>query len=144
MPKEKDTHAAEILGWPAKLVNQIVKGAEQRDWVQERITKGGPPHKQLQHTLVLNRLEHLAALLKKTNGFALKPIKGLDIVAEGDENALPLTLPMKCIDDVTDRDDLMVKMTRGPQHEILYTTLLLQIIENMIAGLEDVKKAPDQ
>jgi hypothetical protein len=136
MPKEKDTKAAELLGWPAKLINQIVKGKEDREWVQEKITKGGPPHKQLQHTLVLSRLEHLAALMKARHNLGIKIAKSREITAEDHKSTLPVGVPEASITAIADNEKALEQMMKGPEHEILYTALLLQIIENMITAEE--------
>ena len=137
MPKEKNAKAAEQLGSPEKLIAQLLNDPSQKDWAVEKITHGGPPHKQLQHTLVLNRLEKLAKLLSKRNGLALTHTDGKDI--ESEEELLPVKIPASSLAKAGRADKLMKDLTKGPQHEILYTALLLQTIEAMISAEEKVK-----
>ena len=140
MLKEKDMHAIELIGSPEKLINALVKSKENREWALKKITVEGPPHKQLQHTLVLNRLEKLVDLFKKSRGITLKPIKGKTIISSGPEceTILPIDLPAQSLEGVKNMDDVIEKLSKGPDHEILYTALLLQVIEAMIAS-EEIK-----
>ena len=138
MPKEKDTHAIEFIGSPEKLINALIKSKENREWALKKITVEGPPHKQLQHTLVLNRLEKLVNLFTKSRGTRLKPIKGKTIISSGPEHEtiLPIDLPAKSFEGVKNMDDVIEKLSKGPEHELLYTALLLQAIEAMIVTEE--------
>lgn len=140
MPKEKDMHAIELIGSPEKLINALVKSKENREWSLKKITVEGPPHNQLQHTLVLNRLEKLINLFTKSRGITLKPIKGKTIISYGPahETILPIDLPVQSFEGVKNMDDVIEKLSKGPEHEILYTALLLQAIEAMIAS-EEIK-----
>ena len=135
MPKEKDMHAIELIGSPRKLINALVKSKENREWTLKKITVEGPPHKQLQHILVLNRPEKLVNLFKESTGITLKPIKGKSIISGGPdcETILPIDLPAQSFEGVKNVDDVMEKLSKGPEHEILYTALLRQAIEAMIA-----------
>ncbi|HEY5464051.1 MAG TPA: hypothetical protein VIJ95_12395 [Hanamia sp.] len=136
MPKEKNMHAVELIGSPEKFINALMKSKEDREWTLNKITVEGPPHKQLQHTLVLNRLEKLVNLLKKSNGMVLKPIKGKTITSSGPEHEtiLPIDIPLESFKGINDVDNVIEKLSKGPEHEILYTALLLQAIEGMIAS----------
>lgn len=138
MPKEKDMHGIELIGSPEKLINALVKSKENREWALKKITVEGPPHKQLQHTLVLNRLEKLVDLFKKSRGITLKPLKGKTIISYGPncETILPIDFPIQSFQGVKNEDDVIEKLSKGPEHEILYTALLLQAIEAMIASEE--------
>ena len=138
MPKEKDMHARELIGSPEKLINALVKSKENREWSLKTITAEGPPHKQLQHTLVLNRLEKLVNLFKESRGITLKPIKGKSIISSGPdcETILPIDLPAQSFEGVKNVDDVIEKLSKGPEHEILYTAILLQAIEAMIVSEE--------
>ena len=134
MPKEKNGHASELIGSPEKIINTLIKKKEDREWALKKITKDGPPHKQLQHTLVLDRLEKLVSLTKKTSGMVLKPIKGKTSIFTGPEHekTLPIDIPTQSFEGVKDVNGLSEKLSKGPEHEILYTALLLQVIEAMI------------
>ena len=138
MPKEKNMHAIELIGSPEKIINALMKLKEDREWSLNKITVDGPPHKQLQHTLVLNRLEKLVNLFKKSNGMVLKPIKGKTITSTGPEHetTFPIDIPLESFKGVKDVDKVIEKLSKGPEHEILYTALLLQAIEGMIASEE--------
>ena len=140
MPKEKDAKAVVLLGSPVKLINLLIKKPEEQKWGLEKITKGDPEHKQLQHTLVLNRLEKLVGLYSKRNKLVLKPIKGKDILVEESEKSLPVQIPLNSIKDIAKVDKVFEKLTKGPPHEIFYTALLLQIIEGMISAEEGLEK----
>ena len=132
---DKDAKAVELIGSPEKLINQLSKNSEAREEVFQAITHDGPPHKQIQHTLVLKRLEALAALLKKNTGTALKFSKGQAVTSD-DGTGLPVTLPTKSLEGLADRDKVLEKLSKGPRHEAIYTAVLLQLIEAMIATQE--------
>ena len=138
MSKEKDANAVSLLGSPEKLIAQFVSGPKKQTWVLDKITKGGPPHKQLQHTLVINRLGKLAEIIQKRTGVALKPQKGWDIITDSDEDVMPIQLPGVSIAGIADAEDTFDAMSKGPAHEILYTALLLQIVDGMILS-EEIK-----
>ncbi len=139
MPKDKDAKAVELIGSPEKLINQIVKDGENRELALQLITREGPPHKQIQHTLVLKRLEKLASLSKKTTGASLKFIKGQKITLENPEGQTvsPVTIPKTSLEGLESADEVFEKLSKGPQHEVLYTALLLQVIEAMISAQEN-------
>lgn len=134
MPKDKDAKAIELIGSPEKLINQIIKDKENRDWALHAITLEGPPHKQIQHTLVLRRLEKLLALNKKNSERVLKFVRGKSITLESaeEEIELPISIPEKSLQELADADKVVKKLSKGPQHEVLYTALLLQVIEALI------------
>lgn len=136
MSKDKNAKAVELLGSPVKLINQVIKDAKKREWAFIKITLEGPPHKQVQHTLVLNRLEKLASLIKKSSGAPLKFTKGQAITPDGTEETLPVTIPAKSLEGLTNADEVIEKLSKGPEHEALYTALLLHVIEAMIAAQE--------
>lgn len=139
MPKDKDAKAVELIGSPEKLINQIVKDSENRELALRLITREGPPHKQIQHTLVFKRLEKLASISKKTTGTSLKFIKGLKITLDNPEGetVLPVTIPKTSVEGLPNADEVLEKLCKGPQHEVLYTALLLQVIEAMITAQEN-------
>ena len=138
MPKEKNTHAIELIGSPEKLINTLMKKKEDREWAIKKITEDGPPHKQLQHTLVLHRLEKLVSLTKKSSGMVLKSIKGKTIISTSPEHekTLPIDIPAQSFEGVKEVNKVMEKLSKGPEHEILYTALLLQAIEALIVSEE--------
>ena len=113
-------------------MGQLIKDAHKKAYVVEKIANGGPPHKQLQHTLVLNRLAILTELLSKKSAVNIALTAGRDIILEEHETTLPLQLPLPSMANVKNGDAVMEKMVKGPEHEILYTTLLLQVIEGLI------------
>ena len=139
MPKDKNANAAELIGSPDKLINQLIKGTENREWALQAITMEGPPHKQIQHTLVLSRLAKLIALNKKNGGRALQFFKGEPIVVNSPEGGteLPISLPEKSLQGLKEREKVTDKLLKGPLHEVLYTTVLLQVIEAMIEAAEN-------
>ncbi|MGI8636250.1 MAG: hypothetical protein ACR2KZ_12690 [Segetibacter sp.] len=141
MPKDKNAQAVELISTPEKLLNQIIKDPEKREWAFNKITLEGPPHKQIQHTLVLNRLEKLASVIKKNSGVTLKFPKGQTIMLDGpEEETLPVTIPAKSLEALTNADEVIEKLSKGPAHEVLYTALLLQVIEAMITVYDDKVK----
>ena len=138
MAKDKNAKALELIGSPEKIINQIIKGAENREFALNAILLEGPPHKQIQHTLVLTRLEKLASLIKKNTGNALKfPASKPPIMhnPEG-ETSIPVSIPAKSLEALPNSDEVMEKLTKGPVHEVLYTAILLQCIEAMTAAQE--------
>ena len=140
MTKGKDAKAISLLGSQDKLINQFVVGAKKQTWVLDKITKGGPPHKQLQHTLVLNRLSKLAEMIKTRTRKELKPQKGWDIIIDSEEDIMPLQLPGVSIAGIAGVEEIFDAMSKGPAHEILYTALVLQIVEGMIQSEETKAK----
>jgi hypothetical protein len=136
MPKEKSTKAVQLLGSPANLINLLVIEPQDKKKVIKKITNGGPSHKQLQHTLVLNRLNKLASLLKKRTGLAPKHLEGRNIKTENKGEFLPIQIPSLSIGKTPITEKAYDALTKGPEHEILYTALLLQMIENMIIAEE--------
>lgn len=136
MPKEKSAKAVQLLGSPANLINLLVIEPKDKKWVVEKITSGGPPHKQLQHTLVLTRLDKLASLVKKRSGLSAKHLEGRNIKTENEGEFLPIQIPSLSTGTTLITEKAYDALTRGPQHEILYTALLLQMIENMIIAEE--------
>lgn len=133
MPKEKNADAIKLIGSPEKLINRMVKNTDERTWILDKITVEGPPHKQIQHTLVLTRIEHLLALRKKSGKATLLPCKdGIEITSHDHEKLLPVKIPAQSLDGLQDKDKIIDMLSKGPEHEILYTTLLLQIIESLI------------
>lgn len=137
MAKDKNARAVELIGSPERLINQVIKDTGNRELALHAITQEGPPHKQIQHTLVLNRLAKLVSLNKKATGVALKYTKGLPIMSGAeDETPLPFSIPKKSLAALTDPEEVMEKLSKGPKHEAMYTALLLQVIEAMIAAQE--------
>lgn len=136
--KDKNAHAAALLGSPEKLIRPLVTDAQYGDYVVEKILHGGPPHKQLQHTLVLNRLEKLAKLLAKNKGYKAKRQDGGKDAEVGEEEiwTLSVQIPARSLEQIDKPEAVLTKMTKGPEHEILYTALLLQLIEGMILAEE--------
>ncbi len=125
MPKDKNAQAVELIGTPKKLLNQIIKDPEKREWAFNKITLEGPPHKQIQHTLVLNRLEKLSSVIKKNSGVTLKFTKGQTIMLDGpEEETLPVTIPAKSLEALTNADEVIEKLSKGPAHEVLYCTFI--------------------
>jgi hypothetical protein len=139
MAKDKNANAVELIGSPEKLINQLIKGSDNREWALDAITRQGPPHKQLQHTLVLNRLQVLASLIKKNTGTALKfpATKPLTLHGPEGDTSIPVSLPANSTAALAGTEEVMDKLTKGPAHEVLYTALLLQCIEAMIAAQEN-------
>lgn len=139
MPKDKNANAAELIGSPDKLINQLIKGAENREWAVQAITLEGPPHKQIQHTLVLSRLAKLIAMNKKNGGKSLQFYKGEPIIVESPEGGteLPISLPEKSLQSLKEIGEVTDKLLKGPLHEVLYTAVLLQVIEAMIEAEEN-------
>ena len=139
MAKDKNANAAALIGAPEKLIQQIIKGVDNRAWALDAITQQGPPHKQLQHTLILKRLEVLASLIKKNTGSALKFPGGkpLTIHSPEGEATIPVALPAKSREALDNATEVIDKLTKGPVHEVLYTAILLQCIEAMIAAQEN-------
>lgn len=139
MAKDKNAKAVELIGSPEKLINQVIKDTENREWAMNLITLEGPPHKQIQHTLVLKRLEKLASLSKKTTGSLLQFTKGKTITSDSPEGEtlLPISVPEKSLEALSNSDEVFEKLSKGPQHEALYTALLLQVIEAMIVAQEN-------
>lgn len=139
MAKDKNAKAVELIGSPEKIINQFIKGAENREIAMNAITLQGPPHKQIQHTLVLTRLEKLASLIKKNTGNALKfpATKPLTLHNPEGETSLPVSIPAKSLEALTNAAEVIEKLTKGPAHEVLYTAILLQYIEAMIVAQEN-------
>ena len=75
--------------------------------------------------------------MSKKNGLSLTHIEGKDI--ESEEELLPVQIPVSSLAKAGRADKLMKDLTKGPQHEILYTALLLQTIEAMITAEEKAK-----
>ena len=135
MAKNKNIPAETIIATPEKVINALIKNSEDRLWAINKITAEGPPHKQLQHSLVLKRLEKLLAIYKKNNGSSIKAIKGNKLISFGPEHetSIPVDLPNQSLEGIEDIDGLIEKISKGPEHELLYTALLLQVIEFMIS-----------
>ncbi len=136
MAKSKNAKAIELIGSPEKLINQLIKDSAVRAESLQSITLEGPPHKQIQHTLVLKRLEQLIAVTKKTTGAAIKFSKGQTIFMESPDGefALPVSIPATSLEGTEDKDGVVEKLSKGPWHEALYTAILLQIIEALIVA----------
>ncbi len=141
MPKDKNANAVELIGSPEKLINQIIKGTDNRNRALGEITLQGPPHKQIQHTLVLKRLEKLASLIKSNTGSALKFSAGKPLTLHNPEGetTVPVSIPEKSLGALNNPGEVIEKLTKGPVHELLYTAILLQCIEAMIAAQEAPK-----
>jgi hypothetical protein len=139
MAKDKSANAVGLIGSPEKLINLIIKGSDNRNWALDAILLQGPPHKQIQHNLVLKRLEKLAVLIKKNTGSALKFAAGksLSLHSTEGETSLPVSIPAKSMENLINAGDVIEKLTKGPAHEVLYTAILLQYIEAMIAVQEN-------
>ena len=138
MAKDNNTNAVELIGSPERLINQVIKDPGNREVALHAITQEGPPHKQIQHTLVLNRLARLVSLNKKATGTALKYTKGFPLIAGvEDVTPLPFSIPEKSLAALTDPEEVLKKLSKGPKHEAMYTALLLQVIEAMIAAQEN-------
>ena len=111
----------------------MVKGTDERNWSLDKIAVEGPPHKQIQHTLVLTRIEYLLALLKKSGKATLLPCEdGIEITSHDHEKLIPVKIPARSLDGLQYKDKIVDMLSKGPEHEILYTTLLLQVIESLI------------
>lgn len=127
-----------MIGSPEKLINQVIKNTENREWTMNLITLKGPSHKQIQHTLVLKRLEKLASRNKKRR-VSLTFSKEQTITSDcpESETLLPISIRKKSLEALSNTDEVLEKLSKGPQHEALYTALLLQVIEAMIAAQEN-------
>lgn len=134
MPKEKTANAVEKLGSPLPLIKGTTN-KENVDYVMQQICETGPPHKQLQHTLVLNRLNALVTLWSKKAGKKPRKIKGFDLADEKSGNNLPVQLPRQSL-AAPAQEETLHELAKGPVHELLYTSILLQAIESMIQTLE--------
>jgi hypothetical protein len=55
------------------------------------------------------------------------------------ETVLPVDLPVQSLEGLEGTEKLMEEFCKGPEHELLYSALLLQAIEFMI-GVESNKK----
>lgn len=130
MPKEHHkTKAAKVIGNPDKLIKGITANKEEKKWLTEKITQAGPPHKQWQHTLVLNQLQQLVGKVEQEQGIAFKIEPGDNVIVETPEYdlELPVSLPAELLKKHTDKE-LLKHLSKGPEHEIAYTAILLQAI----------------
>jgi hypothetical protein len=142
MTKDKSSTAIKAFGSPERLIKQFIKGDDDRIWALAQVDEHGPPHKQLQHIMVLNRLERLFRLLNKRTGpVQKKRIEGVSVtIAKGKEKwQMPVQLPIRSLGKIARDKKVFEALIEGPEHEILYTALLLQVIEDMI-GAEEVKQ----
>jgi hypothetical protein len=115
------------------LFEKIAQDKQSRDWLKEQIFEEGPPHKITQHSLVLERLTVLLNAMEANAGEQFKPIADEQIILHKHDHSLllPLSFPESSLNVMAD-DPEMEKLTKGPDHEIAYTAVLLQVIEWMI------------
>jgi hypothetical protein len=99
MPKDKNAKAAKLIGSPEKLIGKMVSNQRDKKWVTDKITVSGPPHKQLQHTLVLKRLAKLIDAVEKSSGKKFTLASG-EILQTEEETALPPALPAASLKNI--------------------------------------------
>lgn len=138
MAKAKQTNALETMGVSFEpLVNALSKDVEAREHITNLIAREGPPHKQWQHTLVLSRLQALLQQRGKAIGKKFKPVKGTPIKGADPKHeqgyTLPLSFPQQSLSFAGQEADLQEKLSKGPEHEVAYTAILLQAIEWLIS-----------
>ena len=135
MPRHRNSQAVKLIGSPKKLIDKLITDGTLKKWALEKITLEGPPHKQLQHTLVLMRLQQLVSLVEIDKGLQLQPASGEEIFS-GEKATLPLPLPAESLKAIREETKVLENMTMGPEHEILFTTILLQVIEGLISSMD--------
>jgi hypothetical protein len=129
MPKEhKATKALETIGSVSPLINLLTSDKDGREWLTQAITAEGPPHKQWQHIQVLSRLQKLMALKAKKNGIKFSPAMQNNIVVKTPHHNLELPIGFPTSVQKTEKE-----LSKGPEHEVAYTAILLQAIEWLIA-----------
>ena len=114
------------------LIEAITPNKQGQDWLKEQIFVEGPPHKIVQHSLVLQRLEALLHIMETGHQQQFKPTGDTAIMLAKHDHSLvlPLAFPETSIKML--EKDAADKLTKGPDHEIAYTAMLLQAIEWMI------------
>lgn len=129
MSKEhKTSKAVETIGRITPLIKLLTADKDGREWLLETITKEGPPHKQWQHTLVLSRLQKLVALKTKQTGVPFSAISPANTVVKTPHHdlELPIGFPKQF-------QKMEKELSKGPEHEVAYTAILLQAIEWLLA-----------
>src|ERR1700744_3048686 len=134
MAKEnKKTKAAETIGNINSLISLLSTHTKDRKWLIHKITKEGPPHKQWQHTLVLNQLQKLIHLKTKGLEKTLAPTSTKNIVVEHHDETVEVPIGFPESLKSVGHPKLAHQLSKGPEHEVVYTAIILQAIEWLIA-----------
>jgi hypothetical protein len=114
--------------------DSLIADAQGRAWLKEQIYNEGPPHKQAQHALVLERIGVLINQTEAATGKSFQPVAGEHITLSKHDHSLelPLGFPDESLENYKKNESFIDKLTKGPDHEIAYTATLLQAIEWLI------------
>lgn len=137
MPKhhhEEENEILSLLENPESFLNLVIKGDENKEWAVNEILQGGPKHKQVYSTLLLQRAEALVHAVEKQTGKKFSVQKGATLTSHKDEVEVPVPLILASVKK-NDKAAVEEVLAHAPAHEIIAFNGLLQAIEWSIASL---------
>lgn len=134
MPKHKEAGVSPEMGRPQYLMDALCSDEDDRQWLGEQIGEEGPPHKQWQHNLVLERLEALIRKTEQSSGCTFEVQGGDPVILHKHDHTLelPLRIPEQSLQAYA-VPELREQLLHGPDHEVAYTVVLLQGLEWLLA-----------
>ena len=140
-PKEKGL-GLKLVGSPAALISKLIADEQSAEWALNQIVNEGPPHKQVQNALLFKQLLQLVTTIEQASGSQFKLQKGHTVTSKGPEHEmqLPVTLPVSSTKGIAESEELLEKIAKGPEHEILMYSMVLQILEWAKKCIKDMEK----
>ena len=112
-----------------KLIQQLFKKKEEKDWILEEVLHGGPPHKQLLSSMLLADLSKLIFSKQKESGKKFELEKGYAVNVENESETYPIP-----VDHLGKKNDEMAVKTaefiaKAPDHESIVYLITLQALK---------------
>ncbi len=136
MPRHQDeeNEVLDLIGNPKAILNLVVENKEDKEWILNELAHGGPKHKQVYSSLLLQRAHKLIKAVEKESGETFTPQKGMILTSQKEEAEVSVPLVLKSVKK-QDQDAVVEALSHSPAHEIIAFNTLLQAIEWSIATL---------
>jgi hypothetical protein len=130
---EKDLQ--QVIGNPESFIKLLLKNKADREYALHELSAGGPAHKQVYSSLLLQRMDSLVKAVENSTGnkFAVK--KGTVLVTHKEDTEVPIPLLLEGIGDA-EKEAVEEVLSHAPAHEVIAFNSLLQGIEWCISSLE--------
>lgn len=139
MPKhEEENKVLEGVGNPKAILNLVIENKEDKEWALNEVMYGGPKHKQVYSSLLLQRAHKLVKEVEKQTGETFASQKGRVLTSHKEEAELSVPLVLKSVKKQY-QEAVAEALSHSPAHEIIAFNTLLQAIEWSIAALSKNK-----